>query len=119
MSIHLVHLMLDEYAFLVIETQQEQEVEKLLQRAVQKHMKNAGKNYVSPLSSIVFAPDVSLSICLSIPNYVCSVTIEPFEGFCNNSPHHMFTILRRCAERMLQPAWFQVKVAITDQRSNL
>lgn len=41
-SIHLVHLMLDEYAFLVIETQQEMEVEKILQRAVQRHMKNAG-----------------------------------------------------------------------------
>ena len=36
--------MLDEYAFLVIETQQEQEVEKLLQRGVQQHMKTAGKN---------------------------------------------------------------------------
>jgi hypothetical protein len=34
--------MLDEYAFLVIETQQEAEVEKLLQTAVQRHMKNAG-----------------------------------------------------------------------------
>lgn len=35
--------MLDEYAFLVIETQQEAETEKALQKAVQKHMKTAGK----------------------------------------------------------------------------
>ncbi|XP_052799431.1 DNA-binding protein RFX6-like [Mya arenaria] len=40
-SIHIVHLMLDEYTFLVIETQQDTESEAKLQKELQKHMKNA------------------------------------------------------------------------------
>ena len=42
-SFHLVHILLDEYTFLVFETQEEQETEKALQKNVQQHMKNAGK----------------------------------------------------------------------------
>ena len=34
--------MFDEYAFLVFETQEELEIEKELQKKVQRHMKNAG-----------------------------------------------------------------------------
>lgn len=41
-SFHLIHIMFDEYAFLVFETQEEQETEKELQKKVQRHMKNAG-----------------------------------------------------------------------------
>ncbi|XP_041366889.1 DNA-binding protein RFX6-like [Gigantopelta aegis] len=40
-SFHLVHMMLDEYVFLVFETQQDQEREDRLQKDVQRHMKNA------------------------------------------------------------------------------
>ncbi|XP_021360165.1 DNA-binding protein RFX6-like [Mizuhopecten yessoensis] len=38
---HLVHMMFDEYVFLVMETQQDQAKEDILQRNVQRHMKNA------------------------------------------------------------------------------
>ena len=44
-SFHLVHILLDEYTFLVFETQEEQETEKALQKNVQQHMKNAGNAY--------------------------------------------------------------------------
>ena len=47
---------------------------------------------------------------------VLSKTFEKLEGFCNNSPQ-MFTILKWCAERMLQPLWFKVEVTIRDYRS--
>ncbi|XP_048242629.1 DNA-binding protein RFX6-like [Haliotis rufescens] len=40
-SFHLIHMMLDEYVFLVMETQNEMSRETQLQKSVQKHMKNA------------------------------------------------------------------------------
>ena len=41
-SFHLLHIMLDEYVYLVMETQRDQSHDLHLQRLVQRHMKNAG-----------------------------------------------------------------------------
>ena len=41
-SFHLLHIMLDEYVYLVMETQRDQSRDLHLQRLVQRHMKNAG-----------------------------------------------------------------------------
>jgi len=57
-SIHLVHLMLDEYAFLVIETQQDMDAEKKLQKALQRHMKNAGKLFSIIVSFLVYSTEI-------------------------------------------------------------
>ncbi|KAL3842713.1 hypothetical protein ACJMK2_020701 [Sinanodonta woodiana] len=47
-SFHLIHMMFDEYVFLVMETQQEQELEKELQQTLQKHMRNAEEIKMQP-----------------------------------------------------------------------
>lgn len=41
-AFHLIHMMFDEYVFLVMETQHDQVTDKTLQKAVQKYMKCAG-----------------------------------------------------------------------------
>ena len=41
-SFHLIHLMFDEYVFLVMETQQQQTKEQNLQKNIKRIMKNAG-----------------------------------------------------------------------------
>ena len=45
------------------------------------------------------------------------IIFKSFEGFLNNSPQ-MLTIVRQCAERMLQPLWLKVKVSVLQSFKN-
>ncbi|XP_070566818.1 DNA-binding protein RFX6-like isoform X2 [Ptychodera flava] len=53
-SFHLIHMMFDEYVFLVMETQQNQLDEADLQKNIQKHMKTAGE--ISTKAKVRSAP---------------------------------------------------------------
>jgi regulatory factor X 6 len=43
-SFHLIRMMFDEYVFLVMETQQQQDTEQILQNNLKRFMKNAGND---------------------------------------------------------------------------
>lgn len=96
-AFHLIHMMFDEYVFLVMETQHDQVTDKTLQKAVQKYMKCAG-----------LYPDNKFSInCITNVVHVhalrdftkCFNTFHVINFFfvkkCNYSSSSSYTTIRR------------------------
>lgn len=97
-AFHLIHMMFDEYVFLVMETQHDQVTDKTLQKAVQKYMKCAGMYRDNKFSINCIPNVVHIHVLQDVTK--CFNTFHVINFFfvkkkCNYSSSSSYTTIRR------------------------